>query len=137
MNDKDKLRELADQLICHPVSRSITEIEEAGEAIKCLLGELKSLQAENDRMAAELARPVSSEVSTLLAERARLIAENVALKKDAERYRYVMASKAGTIRLDGDYRDTDDMRTVAPQYIYWNQQKPLSAAIDVAMKGKP
>ena len=81
MSDKDKLRELADQLICHPVSRSIDETEEAGEAIKCLLGELKSLQAENDRMASELARPVSGDVSTLLAERSKLIWENERLKE--------------------------------------------------------
>ena len=61
MSDKDKLRELADQLICHPVSRSITEIEEAGEAIKRLLDELKSLREaiEADR-AHRVRKPLTS-----------------------------------------------------------------------------
>jgi hypothetical protein len=37
-------RELADQCICHPVSRSICEVEEAGETIKQLLKENESLR---------------------------------------------------------------------------------------------
>ena len=32
-----ELKKLADQCICHPVSRSTTEVESAGEAIKELL----------------------------------------------------------------------------------------------------
>ena len=46
MIDEQKLRDLADQLICHPVSRSIEEIEAAGEAIKSLLDELQTLRSE-------------------------------------------------------------------------------------------
>lgn len=46
MVDEQKLRELADQLICHPVSRSIEEIESAGEAIKTMLDELQTLREE-------------------------------------------------------------------------------------------
>jgi hypothetical protein len=45
----EALRELSDQLICHPVSRSIAEIEAAGEAIKTLLEELQ--QAREERTA--------------------------------------------------------------------------------------
>ena len=49
MVDEQQTRQLADQLICHPVSRSIDEIEAAGEAIKSLLDELQTLRvtAEN------------------------------------------------------------------------------------------
>lgn len=46
MIDEQKLRELADQFICHPVSRSITEVEEGGEAIKELLDEIATLRQE-------------------------------------------------------------------------------------------
>lgn len=46
MVDEQKLRALADQCICHPVSRSIEEIEAAGEAIKSLLEELQTLRSE-------------------------------------------------------------------------------------------
>jgi len=46
MVDEQKLRELADQLICHPVSRSIEEIESAGEAIKSMMDELQQLRSE-------------------------------------------------------------------------------------------
>lgn len=40
-----ELKELSDQLICHPASRSIDEIEAAGEAIKQLVLERDELLA--------------------------------------------------------------------------------------------
>ena len=59
MVDEQKLRELADNLICHPVSRSIDEIEAAGESIKSLLDELQTLRSERTawRVTAENAEP--------------------------------------------------------------------------------
>lgn len=46
MIDEQALRELANTLISEPVSRSIEEIECAGEFIKVLLDELRSLRSE-------------------------------------------------------------------------------------------
>lgn len=42
--ETEKLKALADQCICHPVSRSIEDIEAAGGAIKELLGHVDRLE---------------------------------------------------------------------------------------------
>jgi len=46
MIDEQKLRWLAHKFLCEPVSRSITEVEQGGEAILALLDELQSLRSE-------------------------------------------------------------------------------------------
>lgn len=56
-----------------------------------------------------------------------------ALRKDAERYRWLQASKAGTIRLDGDHTVPNDLRWAAPQYVNWGNGLTLNAAVDAAM----
>lgn len=57
----------------------------------------------------------------------------MALRKDAERYRWLRASKSGTIRLDGDPTAHNDTRWLAPQYVHWGNDLTLDAAIDAAM----
>lgn len=58
---REELRRLADQCICHPLSRGVREVEQAGEGIKELLDELADTEkayallfAENARLRAEL-----------------------------------------------------------------------------------
>ena len=41
---REELRRLADQCICHPVSRGVREVEQAGEAIKDLLDALEAAE---------------------------------------------------------------------------------------------
>lgn len=83
--DKEALRELADQLICHPASRSISETEQAGEAIKSLLAEIQSLteertawrvtaeNAEAELKAIKEAEPVAWEVYVAEADHGYLV----------------------------------------------------------------
>ena len=47
MIDEKELREFADTLISEPVSRSIEEIECAGEFIKVLIDKMQSLRSEH------------------------------------------------------------------------------------------
>ena len=107
MVDEQKLRELADQLICHPASRSIEEIESAGEAIKSLLDELQTLRSERTAW--------------------RITAENA--EKDAARYRWlagrhwVESETVFRLNLIGTEDSTSYMQE-------------LDAAIDAAMKGE-
>jgi len=61
------------------------------------------------------------------------VATRDALRKDAERYRWLQASKAGTIRLDGDHTVPNDLRWAAPQYVNWGNGLTLNAAVDAAM----
>ena len=58
---REELRRLADQCICHPLSRGVRDVEQAGEAIKELLDELADTEkayallfAENARLRSEL-----------------------------------------------------------------------------------
>lgn len=70
MIDEQKLRELANTLISEPVSRSISEIEAAGEFIKVLPDELQSLRSERtallvneQNLRASLGEPVAEVVT--------------------------------------------------------------------------
>ena len=46
---REELRRLADQCICHPVSRGVREVEQAGEAIKDLLDALEAAEKDAAR----------------------------------------------------------------------------------------
>ena len=48
--DKERLRVLASDCISHPLSRGISDIEEAGEGISALLSEIAALAAEVERL---------------------------------------------------------------------------------------
>lgn len=78
--DEEALRALADQCICHPVSRSITEVEEAGSAIIELLDRVKALEGIEQEHRALLAteQNLLDELQTLREERTawRVTAEN-------------------------------------------------------------
>mgnify|MGYP006392935665 FL=1 len=59
---REELRRLADQCICHPLSRGVRDVEQAGEAIKELLDELADTEKAYALLFAENAR-LRSEVS--------------------------------------------------------------------------
>lgn len=87
MVDEQKLRKLADQLICHPVSRSIEEIESAGEAIKTMLDELQTLREERTTWR------VTAENAEAAVKQARIDALEEAKQRCAEKWR--IRSEAG------------------------------------------
>ena len=74
----------------------------------------------------ELTRPLSGEGSTLLAERAQLLAENAELRKDAERYRWLK-----------EYYCPEVGRYETPIDRAFTYDIGLDDAIDAAMKGTP
>jgi hypothetical protein len=108
----EALRELSDQLICHPVSRSIAEIEAAGEAIKSLMAELQ--QAREERTA--------------------LLATEQNLMEDAERWQEWRKGKALTVVIP---TPTDDKPSRKVTVMYGPNPEPaygvsLDEAIDAA-----
>ena len=109
MIDEQALREFANTLISEPVSRSIEEIECAGEFIKVLLDELQSLRSERTAW--------------------RATAENA--EKDAARYRWLLANYArgdGYDAIDQALNDGEPDTQLSPA---------IDAAIAAATKETP
>lgn len=112
MIDEKKLRELANTLISEPVSRSIEEIECAGEFIKVLLDELQSLRSERTAW--------------------RVSAESA--EKDAARYRAIPTLPW---YVGPTYDTYNDVVTEGEYDNVGHSKASLDAAIDAAMKETP
>ena len=112
--DKERLRVLARDCISHPLSRGISDIEEAGEGISALLSENAALE-KRERHALMAA---DAEAKLFDEERQK----NAALAAEVERLR---ADHAAALGLVADVRFAlgDNGKRMQPELIEWIKQR--------------
>lgn len=133
MTNHDELREFGKLISSMPLSRSISEIEAAGEWIIALLDEIKELK-ESDKTKHQAYVARDWENATLRDEIAQLRAELAEAKKDAARYQWIRHRTSAHGRIDGyQFAFPTWMSLPAPVEAMYEVAPALDSAIDAAL----